>query len=54
MLSIKRPSRAESSAVRPTFLTLGAVERLGCVLLALAGLWLAIAAVLGWVGGGPR
>ncbi len=34
----------------PTFLTRGARERLGFVLLALGCLWLAIGAVLGWIG----
>jgi hypothetical protein len=33
-----------------TVLTRGARERLGFVLLALGCLWLAIAAVLGWIG----
>ena len=34
----------------PTFLTRGAPERLGFVLVALGCLWLAIGAVLGWIG----
>ena len=41
------PAVAGSS---PTFLTLGVGQRLGLVALALAGLWLAIGAVIGWLG----
>ena len=39
-----------SSPGRSTVLGYAAAERLGLVLVALAGLWLAIAAVLGWLG----
>lgn len=45
------PSPAHATSVgRCTFLGHGAGQRLSFVLAALAGLWLAIAAVLGWLG----
>jgi hypothetical protein len=45
------PSPAHPTPVgRSTFLGHGALERLSFVLAALAGLWLAIGAVLGWLG----
>ncbi len=37
--------------VAPTFLMFGAAGRMTIVATALGGLWLAIAAVLGWIGG---
>ncbi len=45
------PSSAHASPPgRSTVLGYAAAQRLGLVLMALAGLWLAIAAVLGWLG----
>ena len=47
---VDQPAAAAATDGYRTFLGHGAIERLLFVLAALAGLWLAIAAVLGWLG----
>jgi hypothetical protein len=48
--AVRDAAAAAAGEPGPTFLGRGAVERLGFVAVALAGLWLAIGAVLGWLG----